>query len=157
MVAYQCLDLVLRREFSWHFVVAEVTGLIIGSYVVSINNVLVDIQHRRPIYITKLNVNGASGTYGGHMKVFAGRYYALLHDFLDIIRPANVPRVSTVQHFRTTPKPTVTSRQRWLAPDGLRITKYDFGMLRNGPARCYDCPWASLLHLFPRKRRLETL
>ena len=91
------------------------------------------------------------------MKVLAGgsRYHAVLQDFLDIIRPAGIPREhrhSTVYHIPTTPGPLVTSRPRLLAPDRLRIAKSKFEeMLRNGTARRSDSLWASPLHLVPKK------
>jgi len=89
------LDLGLRREFSWRFVVADVTGPIIGSNFLCFYNFLVDIRHRRLTdNITNPTVNGASvGTYSSHIKVLAGssRYHAMLQDFPDIIRPAGIP------------------------------------------------------------------
>jgi hypothetical protein len=39
------LDLGLRREFSWHFVVANVTGPVIGSDFLCFYNLRVDIRH----------------------------------------------------------------------------------------------------------------
>jgi len=106
------LDLGLRREFSCRFV----TGPSFGSDFLSFYDLLVDIRHRRLIdNVTNLAVIGtAVGTYGGHIKVLAdsSRYHAMLLDFLDIIRPAGVPREprhSTVHHIRTTPGPPVTS------------------------------------------------
>jgi len=153
------LDFGLRWEFSWCFVVADVTGPIIGSDSLCFYNLLVDMRHRRLIdNITHLTVHGASvGTYGGHMKVLAGssRYHKLLQDFPDVIRPAGIfrePRHSTVHHIRTTPGPPITSRPRRLAPDCLRIAKSEFeAMLRNCTARHSDSPWASPLHLVPKK------
>ena len=152
------LDLGLQREFSWRFVIADVTAPIIGSDFLCFYNLLVDMRNRRLIdNITKLTVNGASaGTYGGHIKVVAGnsRYHALIQEFPDIIRPAGVSRElrhSTVHHIRTTPGPPVTSRSRRLAPDRPRIAKSEFEMLRNDTARCSDSPWASPLHLVPKK------
>jgi hypothetical protein len=153
------LDFGLRREFSWRFVVADVTGPIIGSDFLSFYDLLVEVRHQRLIdNITKLTVNGAPvGTYGDHIKVLAGssRYHTTLLDFPEIISPAGVPREprhATVHHIRTTPGPPVASRPRRLAPDRLRISKYDFEeMIRNGIARCSDSTWASPLHLVPKK------
>jgi len=79
----------------------------------------------------------------------------MLQDFPDIIRPAGIPREPrhiAVHHICTTPGPPTTSRTRRLAPDCLRIAKSEFeDMLRNGTARRSDSPWASTLHLVPKK------
>jgi hypothetical protein len=124
------LDFGLRLEFSWRFVVADMTGPIIGSDFLSFYDLLIDIRHRRLIdNITTLTVNGAPvGTYGDHIKVLAGssRYHTTLLDFPEIIHPAGVPqepRHTTVHHIRTTPGPPVALRPRRLAPDRLRIAE----------------------------------
>jgi hypothetical protein len=76
------LDFGLRREYSWHFVIADVTAPIIGSDFLCFYKLLVDMRNRRLIdSITKFTVNGASAEmYSGHMKVLAGnsRSHALL-------------------------------------------------------------------------------
>ena len=89
------LDFGLQREFSWRFVVADITGPIISLDFLCFYNLLVDIRHRRLIDITNLTVNGGSvGTHGGHIKVLTGssRYHALLQDFPDVIHPAGILR-----------------------------------------------------------------
>jgi hypothetical protein len=90
------LDLSLSRELSWRFVVADVTGPIIGSDFLSFYSLLVYIRIRRLIDITNHNVNGASvGMYGGQVKVLvrSSRYYALLKDSPDIVRIIRVIQV----------------------------------------------------------------
>jgi hypothetical protein len=76
------------------FVVADVTGPIIGSDFLSFYNLLVDMRHRRLIdSINNLNANGTSvRTDGGQIRVLAGisRYHALFQDFPDIIRMGNL-------------------------------------------------------------------
>jgi len=152
------LDLGPRREFSWRFVIADVTAPIIGSDFLCFCNLLFDMRNQRPIDITKLIVNSSSAeTYGGHIKVLAGNshYHALLQEFPDIIRPAGVPRDprhSTVHHIRTTPGRPVTLRPRRLTPDRLQIAKSEFQMLRNGTARRSDSPWLRLSTWSPRKK-----
>jgi hypothetical protein len=92
VLTYGCIalnfDLGLRRDFSWRFVVAYVTGSIIGSDFFSFYNLLVDMRHRRLIdSITHLKANGASvGTDGAG----SSRYHALLQEFPDIIRAVGV-------------------------------------------------------------------
>jgi len=90
------LNLGLRREFSWRFVVAEITGPIKGWGVLCFYYLFVHIRQRRVTdRFTDLTVKGASmGTHGDYIKVLAGRspYNAPLQDFLDIIRTAGIPR-----------------------------------------------------------------
>jgi hypothetical protein len=63
------LDLGLRQEFSWRFVVADVTGPIIGSDFLSLYDLLVDIRHRRLINnVTNLTVNGAPALTAATLK-----------------------------------------------------------------------------------------
>ena len=122
-------------------------------------NLLVIIRHQGLIdNITNLTVNGASvGMYGGHIKLLTGsaHYHAMLQGIPDIIHPAGIPRESwhsIVHHIRTTPGAPVTSRPLRLALDRLRIAKSEFQeMLRNGTARHSNNPWASPLHLVPKK------
>ena len=52
------LDFGLRPVFSWRFVVADVTGPIIGSDFLSFCNLLVDVRLQCLIDITTLTVNG---------------------------------------------------------------------------------------------------
>ena len=141
------LDYGLRREFSWRFVVADVTRPIIGSDFLSFYNLLFHVRHLRLIDITTLTLNGDPvGTFGGQIKVLDGssRYHTTLLDFREIIRPAGVlrqPRHSTVHHIRVTPGPPAASRPRRLATDPLRIAKSEFEeMLRSGTARRSDSP-----------------
>nr|XP_050038390.1 uncharacterized protein LOC126535624 [Dermacentor andersoni] len=59
---------------------------------------------------------------------------------------------TTVHYIRTTPGPPVFCHARRLAPDRMRIAKAEFeAMLREGIARPTDGPWASPLHLVPKK------
>jgi hypothetical protein len=109
------LDLGLRGQCSWRFVVADITGPIIGSDFLSFYSLLVDIRHRRLFdNVTNLTFSGAPvRTDGGRIKVLAGssRYDTMLLDFPDIIRPEGVSREhrhSTEHHIHTTPGPPVT-------------------------------------------------
>ena len=55
------LDFGLRRQYSWRFVVADVTGPIIASDFLSFYNLLGDVRRQRLIDITTLTINGDSG------------------------------------------------------------------------------------------------
>ncbi|XP_023703218.1 uncharacterized protein LOC111862237 [Cryptotermes secundus] len=153
------LNLGLRREFAWRFVVADVPPPIIGVDFLSHFVSLVDCRNN-PILdgVTTLSVPGsAANALIPSVKTISSNtpIDSPLTDFLDLTRPALVQRVirhNTVQYIRTVPGPPVTCRPRRLAPERLAITKAEFdAMLRDGTARRSKSSWASALHIVPKK------
>ena len=153
------LNLGLRRNFPWRFTVANVTKAIIGVDFLSSYNLMVDCRNRRLIDNTTTLFSTASIAKIDvcSVKVASGssRYHELLSKFPDITRPSGrpqTPKHDTVHHIRTNPGPTVFCTPRRLPPDKLLIAKKEFElMLSNGTARPSDSPWASPLHLAPKK------
>jgi hypothetical protein len=120
----------LRRDFTWRFVVADVTRPIIGVDFLSHFDLLVDCQNNRLLdLVTSLSVpaQAASALIPSVKTIIGGTPIdSLLAEFPDLTRPAGVQREvrhSTVRHIRTTPGPPVTCRPRRLAPDRLSIAK----------------------------------
>ncbi|KAL0871742.1 hypothetical protein ABMA27_004246 [Loxostege sticticalis] len=163
------LNLGLRRVFRWRFVVAEVSKPIIGADFLRFYNLLVDLRNHRLIDSLTTVSTAAQSAQGtttdvASVKAVTGdsRYHQLLREYPDITRPAGTPQAvkhQTVHHIRTTPGPPVTSRPRRLPPDKLKIAQREFeSMLADGTARRSESPWASPLHLVPKKRqRLASL
>lgn len=153
------LNFGLRRNFQWRFIVANVTKAIIGVDFLSFFNLVVDCRNQRLIdNITSLSSHASIADCNIYsVKVSTGdtRYHKILKTFPDITRPSGThisPRHSTVHHIRTTAGPPVSCTPRRLAPDRLNIAKREFQlMLRNGTARPSQSPWASPLHLVPKK------
>lgn len=154
------LNLGLRREFQWNFVIADVSTPIIGSDFLSHYNLLPDCRHERVIDgTTKLSVSASAAcTSQDSIKaVTCGNspLARLLAEFPDITRPPGINRVikhSTVHFIETTDGPPVTCRPRRLAPDKLRIAQKEFdAMVRCGTARPSSSSWSSPLHLAPKK------
>lgn len=156
------LNLGLRREFVWNFIIADVSRPIIGVDFLSYYNLLVDCRRQKLIdSITNLTV-GAPATHEITHEVLSLKTITghstlldLLRQYPEITRPAgsyHQPIHNTKHYIRTTPGPPVTSRPRRLAPDRLKIAKQEFEeMLRNGTARRSESPWSSPLHLVPKK------
>lgn len=155
------LNLGLRRAFTWCFTVADVTKAIIGVDFLSHFGLVVDCRNQRLIdNTTTLSTAAApvapSNTISS-VKTLIGesKYHDLLRKFPEITRPAGAHRVTshnTVHHIRTTPGPPVNCTPRRLAPDKLKIAKQEFeAMLKIGTARPSESPWASPLHLAPKK------
>lgn len=154
------LDFGLRRSFQWRFIVADVTKPIIGVDFLNFYSLIVDCRNKRLIdnltsistIAAVVNCNGISS-----VKVVTGetRYHKILSEFPEITRPAGKPHCTphkTVHHIRTTPGPPVCSSPRRLAPDKLKVAQKEFqSMLSLGTARPSESPWASPLHLAPKK------
>lgn len=155
------LNLGLRRDFTWQFIVADVTKAIIGVDFLSFYNLIVDCRNQRLIDNNTTLVAPASPARSSDIissvKVILGKstYHHILRDYPDIVRPPGIHRTpthNTKHHIHTTPGPPVSCTPRRLAPDKLKIAKEEFeAMLKDGTARPSKSPWASPLHLAPKK------
>lgn len=155
------LNLGLRRDYSWRFTVADVTKPIIGVDFLSYYGLIVDCRNQRLIDSTTTLTSPASPVTSSStissVKTLVGdsSYHDLIRQFPEITRPAGKDRVvshNTEHHIRTTPGPPVSCTPRRLAPDKLLIAKKEFeAMIKNGTARPSESPWASPLHLTPKK------
>jgi hypothetical protein len=156
------LNLRLRRDFKWRFIVTDVSRPIIGMDFLSHYGLLVDPRNRRLIdRTTKLSTRGYavdSEVDSVSIKTIIGEtnYHRLLAEFLDLTRPPvfgrETTRHSVVHHIKTTPGPPVFSKPRRLAPDQLKLTKAEFEiMLEQGVIRPLKSPWALPLHIVPKK------
>jgi hypothetical protein len=105
----------LRRNFTWRFVVADVTHPIIGVDFRSHFDLLVDCRNNRLLDgITSLSVpaQAANALIPSVKKVTDGTSIdSILAEFPDLTRPARVQREvrhNTAHHIRTIPGPPVT-------------------------------------------------
>jgi hypothetical protein len=137
------LNLGLRRDFTWRFVVANVTQPIIGVDFISHFGLLLYLKMKRLLDGTT-SLSAPAQTASSQIpsvKLITGDISTdtLLSEFPDLIRPTEVQceaRHSTFHHIRTTPGPPVACRPRRLAPDRLAIAKAEFdAMVRDGNAR----------------------
>lgn len=155
------LNLGLRRDFAWRFIVADVTKAIIGVDFLSFYSLVVDCRNQRLIdNCTTLSTPASPARRSddiSSVRVSLGNsaFHNILREFPDITRPPGIhrtPKHNTVHHIRTTPGPPVSCSPRRLAPDKLKIAKEEFeSMLRSGTCRQSESPWSSPLHLAPKK------
>lgn len=152
------LDLGLRRKFQWPFVICSVTNPIIGADFLQQFSLLVDIKRKRLLdSITNLTSIGhvVSGKPLG-LKLVSGDspFHQLLKQFPAITRPVAVlkaPKHDVVHHIETT-GPPIFAKARRLPPDKLKIAKDEFSyMLEQGICRPSKSPWASPLHMVPKR------
>jgi cleavage and polyadenylation specificity factor subunit 1 len=153
------LNLGLRRDFTWRFVIADVELPIIGVDLLSHYGLLVDCRNNRLLDgVTSLSTPGFIAPPSvPNVKVIAGGTPtdALLEEFPGLMRPTGCHREvrhNKRHHIRTTPGPPVACRPRRFAPDRLSVAKDEFdAMLQDGTARRAEGPWSSALHLVPKK------
>lgn len=155
------LDIGLRREFLWRFVVADVTRPIIGADLLSYYGLLIDLRRKSITdeYTKLTSIGKLAACQVKSVKLFEpttdSPYDKLLREFIAVTKPSGVPsptQCTAVHRIKTTEGPPVSSRARRLAPDKLRIAKDEFEkMLKLGIIRPSDSPWSSPLHLVPKK------
>lgn len=160
--AHLNLDLALRRNYPWTFVVADVTKPIIGVDFLCHYNLIVDCKNKKLIdNTTSLSTPASLAKHSSNIlsvKILTGDsqfHHLLTREFPEITRPAGTLRTvphNTKHYIRTTPGPPVSSPPRRLAPDKLAIAKREFEtMIADGTARPSDSAWSSPLHLAPKK------
>ena len=155
------IDIGLRRDFRWLFLVANVEQPILGADFLSHFNLIVDMRNRRlNDELTTLHkscpvINAISSaitqTIPDDIPV---RYQELLNKFPqlnNILRFKEPPKHGVVHHIPTH-GPPVYCRARRLLPDRLNIAKAEFEhMLELGIIRPSESQWASPLHMVEKK------
>lgn len=149
----------LRRAFPWRFIVANVSHPIVGADFLAHYHILPDLHDRQL-------VDGTTGLKAkGTLRVddtpsikslrMEDAYHQLLRKFPDIVQSASNSqgmKHTTVHHITTSEGPPEACRPRRLAPDRLQAAKAEFNLLlREGIIRPSKSPWASPLHMVPKK------
>ncbi|XP_037919513.1 uncharacterized protein K02A2.6-like [Hermetia illucens] len=153
-----CLNHGLRRPYKWIFQIADVARPILGADFLKQHGLLIDVLNKRLIdTTTKLGTSCVvkRTTHSGIFTVHNDSpYYQLLNQFPSITNPSSINKkpASNVRHFIKTTGPPVAARARRLTPDKLEIARKEFEyMLEQGICRPSSSPWASPLHLAPKK------
>jgi hypothetical protein len=123
----------LRRDFTWRFMAAEVTHLLIGVDILSHFNLLVDCKHKRLLDdgISLSVWAKADSSPIRSIKAISGGIPVdtIVAEFRDLTSPTRVQREvrhNNVHYIRTIPGSLVTCRPQQLAPDQLYVSKAKF-------------------------------
>lgn len=157
-----CLNIGLRRNFLWNFIIADVSAAIIGADFLAHYHLLPDCASKRLLDgETGLQCNAIiASVEQNSVKAVSctgpnPRFLQLLAEFPTITRPSGTPREvrhDTFHYIKTTEGPPVSCRARRLGPLKLQAAKKVFEeMVQNGTARPSKSPWASPLHMAPKK------
>lgn len=149
------LDLGLRREFSWTFIIADVSTHILGADFLRNFDLLIDLKRNRLIdNVTQLSSNCAKEHTDPSLSIktfIASSPYAdLLSEFESITRlplPGAIAN-ATVMHHIDTAGPPIYARPRRLPADKLEAARAEFEFLmKAGICRPSKSNWASPLHM----------
>ena len=153
------LDIGLRRQFRWIFIIADLPIPILGADFLANFGLKVDVARRQLIDTTiSLTINGFQASFTSPRLVFAlpdvsSPYKDLLKKFPDITRPnyKDTDIKHNVTHRIRTNGPPVFCRPRRLAPDRLKVAKAEFEhMLQLGIICQSESNWSSPLHMVPK-------
>lgn len=152
------LNLGLRREFCWPFIIADVTCPIIGADFIRHHDLLIDLRRNRIIdNTTKLETPCAANSDGVEsIRTFDSTkpFADILSEFADITRlkPHGKTTKSTIFHRIETNGQPVFARPRRLEPDKLTAARNEFEyLMRTGICRPSSSNWSSPLHMVKKK------
>lgn len=155
-VRHMTLNLGLRRDFKWEFIVSGVTRPILGADFLKHFNLLVDLKQQRLIdnETTLTSVCSLENVAPFQITTLDSTrtdiYAQILKKFPEVLKPhALIKNIKhTVVHHLETKGPPVFARARRLAPDKLQRAKEEFQtMMELGICRPSKSSWASPIHL----------
>ncbi|XP_026465960.1 uncharacterized protein LOC113369433 [Ctenocephalides felis] len=152
------LDLSLRRSFSWQFVVADVATAIIGADFLSNYNLLIDLKGRRLIDSTTGLTSDGKVLKAQQFNIStvnpAEPFKDLLAQYIAITKPQVTTnnKSSLFAHRITTTGPPLASRFRKIFGEKAVAARSEIqDLLNRGILRPSNSPWASPIHMVPKK------
>ncbi|UYV80191.1 hypothetical protein LAZ67_18001967 [Cordylochernes scorpioides] len=158
------LDLGLRRDSKWRFIIADTNKAILGADFMEHSGIIPDIKGKFIIdSLTKLrkrasirNFNSLSLKYS--INSYEDKFLNILSHYPSLTNPPSysTPVKHSVTHHITTKGQLTFSKPRRLNPEKFKIAKSEFEhMMELGLCKRGDGAWASPLHLVPKKNCIE--
>ena len=153
------VDVGLKREYPWTFIVADVQQPIIGADFLIHYNLLVDLRSRclrdmRTGLAIAASLSSIKPLSLNRVDTVQNEYTKLLSQFPELTRPTTKgePVKHGITHKIVTKGHPVFARPRRLAPDKLVTAKREFDdMIKLGVIEPSDSEWSSALHMVPKK------
>ena len=153
------VDVGLKREYPWTFIVADVQQPIIGADFLIHYNLLVDLKSRclrdmRTGLAIAASLSSIKPLSLNRVDTVQNEYTKLLGQFPELTRPTTKgePIKHGITHKIVTKGHPVFARPRRLAPDKLVTAKREFDdMIELGVIEPSDSEWSSALHIVPKK------
>lgn len=147
------VNLGLRRDFTWKFIIADVTQPIIGADFLRAFNLLVDLRNARVLdgttQLTAAGSHPSTPPFSILVTNTNDAYSALVREFIKITQFEDNATVTTdTSHFIKTTGPPVHARARRLPPEKLAAAKAEFQyLMKMGICQPSSSEWASPLHM----------
>ncbi|XP_066260983.1 uncharacterized protein [Euwallacea similis] len=141
-----------------NFIIAKTDIAIIGADFLHHFNVLVDMGRSRIIdgttQVVRYGQVKLANTYSVCIISASCKYGEILRQFSNLTKFIFTPSdlKHNTSHVIHTNGPHVCSKARWLPPEKLKLAKQEFQyLLEMGICRPSKSPWASPLHIVPKK------
>ena len=153
------VDVGLKREYPWTFIVADVQQPIIGADFLIHYYLLVDSRSRclrdmRTGLAIAASLSSITPLSLNRVDTVQNEYTKLLGQFPELTRPTTKGETvkHCIRHKIVTKGHSVFARPRRLAPDKLVTAKCEFDeMIKLGVIEPSDSEWSSALHMVPKK------
>ena len=153
------VDVGLKREYPWTFIVADVQQPIIGADFLIHYNLPVDLRSRclrdmRTGLAIAASLSSIKPLSLNRVDTVQNEYTKLLGQFPELTRPTTKGETvkNGITHKIVTKGHPVFARPRRLAPDKLATAKREFDeMIKLGVIEPSDSEWSSALHMVPKK------
>lgn len=153
------LNFGLHRDFTWTFIIADVTRPILGTDFLSHYDIDVNIKRRQitdkltNIHTDATIISSDTNSTSIICKVSDSPFSHIFDEFPDLCNPNRklVNNLHHTQHHILTKGPPVSCKPRPLSPEKLKLAKREFQrMMDEGVCRPSSSPWSSPLHLIPK-------
>ena len=153
------VDVGLKRDFAWTFIVADIKQPIIGADFLIHYSLLIDLKSRclrdmRTGLAIPATLSSIKPWSLNRVDTVQNNYTKLLGQFPELTRPTTKgePVKHGITHKIVTKGHPVFARPRRLAPDKLVAAKREFDdMIKLGVIEPSNSEWSSALHMVPKK------
>ncbi|UYV63018.1 hypothetical protein LAZ67_2002859 [Cordylochernes scorpioides] len=158
------LDLGLRRDFKWRFIIADTNKAILGADFMEHFGIIPDIKGKFIIdSLTKLRKRASITNFNSlspkcSMNSYEDIFLNIISHYPSLTKPPSysTPVKHSVTHHITTKGQPTFSKPRRLNPEKFKIAKSEFEhMMELGLCKRGDGAWASPLHLVPKKNSID--
>ena len=151
--------LIGSQQYKWQFILADVSQPILGADFLRDNSLLVDVKGKRLLDATTYNsvsttISSMTAPHLDSISTISNEFQQLLLDYPELTTPTflDTSLKHGIEHHIMTHGPPVYAHARRLPPEKLAAAKAEFSAMEAmGIIRRSNSPWASPLHVVPKK------